>query len=294
MYIFIYMATLQEYFLKDFSNAINFPKECVMENDENEPTTFLVKLVADYRANSKLLSFYFEPIIEPFTVFKYILNSIEDFFQIVNGDFKVQDIFGNVSVKDNWISLKHGLKFTGRVVFYYNGVIDRKTFSSFQSEFKSIGLFIQCFDMTLMNERNDKQKPVAFISHDSRDKSLAREIAIELEKRMCTVWFDEFTLEVGDSLRESIEKGLLECKKCIIILSPHFITNEGWTKTEFNAIFTREIVETKKLVLPVWHNVNGDDVFHYSPTLKDRFGVNSEKGLDFVVNKLHRAIVADQ
>ena len=84
---------------------------------------------------------------------------------------------------------------------------------------------------------------------------------------MCPVWFDEFSLKVGDRLRESIEKGIRECKKCILVLTPNFLSNPGWTKVEFNSIFTREIVEKQDLVLPVWRDVSRDQVFEYSPTL---------------------------
>ena len=59
------------------------------------------------------------------------------------------------------------------------------------------------------------EKPLAFISHDSRDKeNIARVLSNGLSSRLCTVWYDEYSLKIGDSLRESIEKGLKECKKC--------------------------------------------------------------------------------
>ena len=65
-------------------------------------------------------------------------------------------------------------------------------------------------------EKSALEKPLAFMCHDSRDKDeVARPLAIELIKMMCPIWFDEFSLKIGDSLRESIEKGLKECKKCI-------------------------------------------------------------------------------
>jgi len=53
-----------------------------------------------------------------------------------------------------------------------------------------------------------EEKVFAFISHDSEDKDIARCIAINLRKRICPVWYDEFSLKVGDNLRVSIEKGL--------------------------------------------------------------------------------------
>jgi hypothetical protein len=64
---------------------------------------------------------------------------------------------------------------------------------------------------------------------------------------MCPVWFDEFSLQVGDRLRESIERGLREARKCILVITPNFISNRGWTREEFSAIFSRELVDKRTL-----------------------------------------------
>jgi hypothetical protein len=91
-----------------------------------------------------------------------------------------------------------------------------------------------------------------------------------LQERDCPVWYDDFSLRVGDSLRESIERGLKETRKCILILTPNFLRNEGWTKREFNSVFTRELVDNAKVILPVWHKVTQQEVFDYSPSLADK------------------------
>lgn len=115
--------------------------------------------------------------------------------------------------------------------------------------------------------RSRSERPVAFISHDSRDDDIARRIAIGMGKRRCSVWYDEFTLRAGDNLRDTIEKGLKECHKCIIVLSENFFSNGGWTKKEFDSIFTREILEETNLILPVWLRVGKTEVYDYSPSL---------------------------
>ena len=112
----------------------------------------------------------------------------------------------------------------------------------------------------------------------------------ELHKKMCTVWYDEYSLNIGDSLRESIEKGLQQCKKCILILSPNYLLNRGWTKLEFNSIFTRELIEDKNLVLPVWCGITKEQLSHYSPILVDRVGIQWAKGVDYVEKKLYDAL----
>jgi hypothetical protein len=48
-----------------------------------------------------------------------------------------------------------------------------------------------------------------FISHASEDKdAVARPLAKELLRRGHSVWFDEYELVLGDSLRENIDRGL--------------------------------------------------------------------------------------
>ena len=56
--------------------------------------------------------------------------------------------------------------------------------------------------------RASLEKPLAFISHDLRDEdAIARPLAAELTKFPgCRIWYDEYSLKVGDNLRESIEK----------------------------------------------------------------------------------------
>jgi len=50
-----------------------------------------------------------------------------------------------------------------------------------------------------------------FICHASEDKdSFVRPLANEFHRRGVNVWYDEFSLKVGDSLRRSIDQGLTE------------------------------------------------------------------------------------
>ena len=101
--------------------------------------------------------------------------------------------------------------------------------------------YLSIRDREYARKRSASEKPLAFISHDSRDKDgLLRQLAHEMVRLLCPVWYDEYSLKVGDSrLRANIEKGLKEARKCIIILSPNFLSNEGWSKAEFDSIFTR-------------------------------------------------------
>ncbi len=70
-----------------------------------------------------------------------------------------------------------------------------------------------------------------------------------------------------------------------------FLANDGWTKSEFDSVFAREILERRDVILPVWHDVTVQEVYQYSPTLANRFAINWAEGEEQVVAKLHGAIV---
>jgi hypothetical protein len=147
-------------------------------------------------------------------------------------------------------------------------------------------------DRGYAKQRDIRNQPLAFISHDSRDKNdIARPLAINLSQNLCPVWYDEFSLQVGDSLREKIEKGLKECRKCILILTPNFLANQGWGKKEFDSIFTRELIEQQNLVLPIWAGVTQKDVFNYSLALADRLGIDWSLGVDEITKRLLKVLL---
>jgi hypothetical protein len=47
---------------------------------------------------------------------------------------------------------------------------------------------------------------------------------------------------------------------------------------------------SRKVILPVWHNISADQIRKYSPTLSDRIAVTSNYGLETVVAELLRAM----
>ncbi|WP_088257822.1 toll/interleukin-1 receptor domain-containing protein [Fimbriiglobus ruber] len=192
----------------------------------------------------------------------------------------------------DWVSTKD-IRSSGRFFIYSESDLLEGEVRILKEEGHKIGQDIQFRSMRHAMARAKIETPLAFISHDSRDKeAIARPVAINLQKMMCPVWYDEFSLKVGDRLRESIEKGLKECKKCILVLSPNFLSNNGWTKTEFNSIFTREILEEQRLILPIWHNVTREAVYAYSPSLLNVVGLNwAQIGEEEVCRRLYQAIM---
>lgn len=52
------------------------------------------------------------------------------------------------------------------------------------------------------------KKRTVFISHSAQDADWARSFAQALKERGVTVWFDEFDVRPGESVRDALEAGL--------------------------------------------------------------------------------------
>lgn len=108
-----------------------------------------------------------------------------------------------------------------------------------------------------------------FISHASEDKdAIVRPLANALIAENLVVWFDEFELRIGDSLRRKIDRGLAKSRVGLVVLSHAFIA-KGWTNYELDGIVTRT-VDGEQILLPIWHNISKNEVVEYSPSLADK------------------------
>jgi len=129
-----------------------------------------------------------------------------------------------------------------------------------------------------------------FISHASEDKeTFAKPLADALSARGVTVWFDTFTLSIGDSLRGSIDRGLRGSRYGVVILSEFFF-QKHWPQVELDALVARESLDVK-VILPVWHGIDQRGVCSYSPLLAGRLAVSSSKGVEHVAEELTKVIL---
>lgn len=128
-----------------------------------------------------------------------------------------------------------------------------------------------------------------FISHATEDKAaIAKPLADALVAAGLEVWYDEYALTVGDSLRQKIDEGLAKSEFGIVILSEAFFSKH-WPRQELNGLAAREN-GGGKVILPVWHNISRNDVLEYSPPLADKLGVPTSMGLEHVVAALLSAM----
>lgn len=113
-----------------------------------------------------------------------------------------------------------------------------------------------------------------FISHASEDKnSFVRPLSEHLKAFGVQVWYDEFSLKVGDSLSRSIDKGLSASNYGLVVLSPDFIKKD-WPEYELRGLIAKELGKNK-VILPIWHDISRDDVLAFSPPLADKLALTT-------------------
>jgi len=114
----------------------------------------------------------------------------------------------------------------------------------------------------------------AFVSHASEDKeTFVRPLVEALGRLEVSLWYDEASLKLGDSLAGSINRGIAKSRCGIIVVSPAFLEKK-WPEAELNALVGRRVEEAFRL-LPVWHGVRKAEVAAVNPMLGDMFALRT-------------------
>ncbi len=115
-----------------------------------------------------------------------------------------------------------------------------------------------------------------FISHATEDKdTFVRSLALALRSQGLKVWYDEFTLGIGDSLRKSIDEGLSSSKFGIVVISPNFI-GKPWTDRELSGLYASQDLQDENLILPIWYNIDAVTVKKHLPMIADLVAIKTE------------------
>lgn len=125
-----------------------------------------------------------------------------------------------------------------------------------------------------------------FISHATEDKEeIVRPLAIALVGEGLRVWYDEFELRIGDSLRRKIDAGLSKSRFGVVVLSHAFFA-KNWPQYELDGLVTREMTG-EQVILPLWHRMTKSEVIAKSPSLADKVARNTA---DFTVEEIAKEI----
>jgi hypothetical protein len=128
-----------------------------------------------------------------------------------------------------------------------------------------------------------------FISHAMEDKeAIANELDKKLVEKGLRVWYSGRNLKVGNPLATSIHVNLNQCRFGVTILSPTYIS-KYWTLNEFFFFMKRE-VDGERTLLPVLYNITPEELATKFAPMANIVSLRSERGIDFVANKLFEEI----
>ena len=136
---------------------------------------------------------------------------------------------------------------------------------------------------------NKTQEWDVFVSYASEDReAVARPLALLLRELGLSVWYDEMELRVGDHLKRRIDEGLAKCRYGVVILSRSFFSKH-YPQLELDGLAQRE-QDGEDLILPVWRDIDAQDVRKFSLPLADRFAVKWHDGIHTVITELLQVI----
>ena len=127
-----------------------------------------------------------------------------------------------------------------------------------------------------------------FISHATEDKEgVVRPLADCLVAQGLRVWYDDFELKIGDSLRQKIDHGLASSKFGVVVISPSFF-GKNWTRYELDGLVTLAMTGDQ-VIVPVWHKISKQEVINQSPTLADKVARSTS---EFTVEEIAQEIAS--
>ncbi|OYX96135.1 MAG: molecular chaperone Tir, partial [Novosphingobium sp. 35-62-5] len=141
-------------------------------------------------------------------------------------------------------------------------------------------------EVKTMNASDGAAYPKVYLAHASEDKAMVRPIAEYLMANGIDVWFDEWEIEPGDSLRQKMEEGLGEMTHFMVVLTPASI-KKPWVALEIDVGIVKRIGGESRMV-PVVVRL---DPKRLTPFLRTMLYIEidpaSEADLKALVDRLH-------
>lgn len=138
--------------------------------------------------------------------------------------------------------------------------------------------------MTIQERFFNKFTSRVFVSHNKKDRDVARQIAVFLAAEGIKTWFDEWKISAGDSIIDEIEVGLNKCTHFLIVWSKNS-SSSNWVREELKSILIESIEKKTIKVIPIVL----DDT-EKPPLLKDkkhiRYHGGNEKDRDEIIESI--------
>jgi len=128
----------------------------------------------------------------------------------------------------------------------------------------------------------------AFFSYADEDKQIATELVGALKANGFKIWYAPMSLSVGDKLLDGIEEGIKKSDSAILLISKDYLEKK-WTNYEMDS-FIRLNIEKDKKILPIWHNVEKQDVEKRFTALSGILALNTNMGVQYLVSNLTKKL----
>ena len=166
------MATLREYFAKDGSNALTIHQTLnISDSDGSVLMEVVGRLHLDFVSNAKYVSFYIPPRHGVECPELLVLRSVNEILRW-HETTQVWVGFGSERIS------AFDLVFTGRIYLYSEQPVRDEHRVMIETQSAQLEHKIIFRSEEYVAERNRWEKPLAFISHDSRDKAIAEKLEI--------------------------------------------------------------------------------------------------------------------
>ena len=167
-----------------------------------------------------------------------------------------------------------------------NGVAIRTTGSPAFARLIEQRLGVGSGEVKVANAAEGAARPKVYLAHATEDKAMVRPIAEYLMRHGVDVWFDEWEIEPGDSLRQQMEEGLGAMTHFMVILTPASIT-KPWVSREIDVGFVG-LVGGRSRMVPLRVGVAIADLPPFLATLLcEELDPASQQDLDALVGRLH-------
>lgn len=122
-----------------------------------------------------------------------------------------------------------------------------------------------------------KQSPV-FISHSSKDKNEVEKLLPYLNGSGLPVWFDKYSIHVGESIVEGVQNGIESAESVIFWITRNFLASK-WCRYEMRS-FVRKLIEEDILIVSI---LDEDIAISDLPLFLQDIKVLYRKGKDYEV-----------
>jgi predicted nucleotide-binding protein len=127
-------------------------------------------------------------------------------------------------------------------------------------------------------------KKKVFISYSYQDKDFVEWLKNNLQELGLDIWYDQAEMQVGDSIKEKVTKGIESSSAFILVLSSSS-KNSNWVRYEMNSALLLNAIKKGISILPI--KIDDSEVpSDLSGYLYADFSTNREHGLEILKRSL--------